>query len=301
MWFLPALHSVLNASRVNRPAQVAPQSPPPPWAPASLFLHWPGVRQLLGPRLPVFVVNATSTNSSTSTNRSTNTNWSTSTNSSHTSNSTLLPRLRCGRCNGTHALAHAHLQRARRRLPPPPLLQRRLLSTLPWQEKDDRQSTGRRSLQPNITAGLEELWKSPHFLNSPHLPHLRHLNNTPRNSTQPTWICASGFAQTLEATTALGCADALALALSTTALVSCFTTLLCVWLLLRIRRNATPPNTLDLTSDQKHPPALITSSIVDCHPTSLDSSPDSISPLASPIKRLMHFVPKSDRKFSALC
>ena len=288
MWFLPALQSVLNTSRVKRPAEVASQSPPPPWAPASLFLNWPGVRQLLGPRLPVFASNATSTN------------WSTGIQSNHSSNSTLLPRLRCGRCNGTHALAHAHLQRARRRLPRPPLPQRRLLSTVPWQEKHGRQFTGRRSLQPNVTAGLEELWKSPHFLNSPRLPQLMHLNNTRGNSTQPTWICASGFAQTLEATTALGCADALALALSTTALVSCFTTLLCVWLLLRYRQKGTPAEPLDLTSD-KRPPDLITSSIVDFDPPPLDSSPDSTSPLASPIKRLMHFVPRSDRKFSALC
>jgi type II secretory pathway pseudopilin PulG len=302
MWFFPALQSVLNASRTgraNRPAEVQSKSPLPPWAPASLFLNWPGVPQLLGQRLPVFAVhNATnwSTHEPNSSNSSNSSNWSNAMNSSNSSIATFMPlRLRCGRCNGTHALTNLHLQRARRRLPPPPLLQRRLLSTLAWREDDEsgthRRSAARRSLQPNITASATEIWSSPHFMNSPHVPHLNR-----------TWVCASGFAQSLEATTALGCADALALALSATALLTCFVTLLCVWLLVWRRRHAGTDTPAKLADELQRPPAVMTSTLVDDEPLSVTPlTSDAASPLASPLQRFMNFVPKSDRKFSALC
>lgn len=280
-WFVPAMNSALNTSVSRKPREQAAISPP--WAPASLFLSFEAVQKMINPLLPHFTVNSNVTvQNSTHLNDSHN-NWIPPW--KWRPNSTLTPRLRCGHCNHSFAVAPSHLQIARRRHPPPLLLQRRLLSMDSY-ERLSMNSGVRRSLSPNWTASAAEIWSSPHFLNSPF------LHNHSYNNTQPTWICGADFAKRLEASTALGCADALALVLACTALALCVLTLTCVWILTRrLRQAPDPPEKMG--DELSRPPALMTATLVDAE--------QPVSSPQSPMQRLMNLVPRPDRRFSALC
>jgi len=182
-----------------------------PWAPASLFLSFEAVQKIIHPLLPHFTVNDTQLNGTSWTPP-----WK------RTPNSTQTPRLRCGHCNHSYAIAPHHLQRARRRREPPLLLQRRLLSLDSYERllATEMHGRARRSLQPpNWTASAADIWSSPYFLNSLQYSY----NNTALMS-------ACG------ASTALGCTDTLALVLACLALVVSVVTLACVWMISRRSR-----------------------------------------------------------------
>lgn len=284
-WFMPALNSALNTSLSRKPREQAAISPP--WAPASLFLSFEAVQKMIHPLLPDFNVTGSATIVANGTqSNETHANWMPPW--KWRPNSTLTPRLRCGHCNHSYAVAPIHLHVARRRHAPPLLLRRRLL-TMDSLERLSMSSGARRSLTPNWTASAAEIWSSPHFLNSPF------LHNHSYNNTQQTWICGADFAKRLEASTALGCADALALVLACTALLMCVVTLSCVWMLTRRLRQ--PPDAPEKMGDElSRPPALMTASLVDGETPV--GSPESVQ---SPLQRLMSMVPRPDRKFSALC
>lgn len=281
-WFMPALNSALNTSLSRSPREKDAISPP--WAPASLFLHWDAVKKMVVPLLPQFVVhkNATVWNETVWNG----TVWNMSEWNETVRNKTYAKhplQLRCLQCNHSFATAPAHLQRARRRHSPPMLLQRRLLSTEIYNEAallstELYHDNGRRSLGPNSTAMATEIWNSPHFLN---------MNSTGQSS-----ICAGDFAKRLEASTALRCADALALVLACTALFVCMLTLACIWMLTR-RLNQEIETPEKLGTEGHRPVALMTATLVEGD--SGESSPK------SPLQRVFGLIPRPDRRFSALC
>jgi hypothetical protein len=237
-----------------------------------LFLSWEAVQKMINPRLPQFTVDGHHGNATTMQNRTlwneSQSNWTLSNGTLWTPNFTLpnitlTPGLRCGHCNHSFALAPAHLQRARSRHAQPLLLQRRLLSIDSYERLLSIETHGRarRSLQPNWTATGAEIWSSPHFLA---------FQNHSINNSKQTWICGADLAKELEAWTALGCADALALVLACTALLVCVVTLACVWMMTRrLRQPEDAP--AKLGDELSRPPALMTATLVDGEP--LDDSP----------------------------
>lgn len=165
------------------PPPEAPQASArlPPWAPASLFKHWPGVREPAAPRLPRFPANATR----------------------------LAPP------------APPHLHRVLRRRAPQSA--RRLLQLYAFGGEDEYATVP--TLQPQQLAGV------------PGLADLRHdLRHDLR-----AWSSANGTQGLAPPAAALACTDALALAVTATALLTCLLTLACVWLAARRQRPPAPP------------------------------------------------------------
>lgn len=158
------------------PTPEAPQASArlPPWAPASLFKHWPGVREPAAPRLPRSPANATR----------------------------LAPP------------APPHLHRVLRRRAPQSA--RRLL-----QSGGEDEFATVPTLQPQQLAGV------------PGLADLRHDLRA--------WSSANGTQGLAPPAAALACTDALALAVTATALLTCLLTLACVWLAARRQRPPAPP------------------------------------------------------------
>jgi hypothetical protein len=186
LWWVPAVkHANASAPRLA------------PWAPASLFKHWP-------PPPPAHPGPA------------------------HTG-------------TRTHPHAHLHRRLLRRR---EPSSARRLLQ-LTWDEAHWDEAhpylTGGQlvkhqlpAAEPQQLAGVPDLSDFKAFAWS-----YARMNHT---SAAPCAGCAAGLAHRLEASTGLACADALALAVTSTALLTCLLTLVCVWLLTQhVRRQPPPP------------------------------------------------------------
>jgi hypothetical protein len=160
------------------PTPEAPQTSVrlPPWAPASLFLHWPGVREQVAPRLPRFPANATRLAPPAP------------------------PRLHC-------VLRRRAAQSARR-----------LLQLYAFGGEDEYATVP--ALQPQQLAGV------------PGLADLRHDLRA--------WSSANGTQGLAPPAAALACTDALALAVTATALLTCLLTLACVWLAAQRKRPPAP-------------------------------------------------------------